>query len=256
MLLKKIKAITPGSRHQLNLDKSLLYNKPLVKSLISREKNKGGRNNTGSISVRHRGGGSRKLLRHVSWLMEDFQGIVTGIEYDPNRSGLIARVFNLKNKNYIYILATKYLYPGTKINIGKNVTDIRIGNRLPIYNIPAGSILSTVGLKKAVYARAAGTSCQLLQKGDIFSKIRIPSGEIKYIKSNVFATIGVISNENHNLQVIGKAGRNRLKGLRPKVRGVAMNPVDHPHGGAGGKPSVTPWGKPTKGQPTKKSKKY
>src|SRR5690606_25854634 len=172
MLLKKIKAITPGSRHQLNLDKSLLYNKPLVKSLIAREKNKGGRNNTGSISIRHQGGGSRKLLRNISWLMNDFQGVVVGIEYDPNRSGLIARVFDLKNKNYIYTLATKYLYPGSIINIGTNVTDIRIGNRLPIYNIPAGSILSTVGLNKAIYARAAGTSCQLLQKGDIFSKIR------------------------------------------------------------------------------------
>src|SRR5690606_14236102 len=169
---------------------------------------------------------------------------------------LIARVFDLEKKSYIYIIATKNLYPGSKIQMGSNVSDIRIGNRLPISNIPAGSIISLVGFKKAIFARAAGTSCQLLQKGSLFSKIRIPSGTIKYIKTDAFATIGMISNENHNLQIIGKAGKNRLKGLRPKVRGVAMNPVDHPHGGGGGKPSVTPWGKPTKGQPTKKSKKY
>jgi len=254
MLLKKLKAITPGLRHQLNSDKTLLYNKPLIKSLIKREKNNAGRNNRGVICIRHRGGGSRKLLRKISWLSNDFNGIVTGIEYDPQRSGLIARVFDLEQKKFIYVLATKNLFPGSRIQMGRNVSDIRIGNRLPIYNIPAGSIISLVGLKKAIYARAAGTSCQLLQKGQLLSKIRIPSGEIKYIKSNAFATIGMISNENHNLQVIGKAGKNRLRGLRPKVRGVAMNPVDHPHGGGGGKPSVTPWGKPTKGQPTKKNK--
>jgi len=252
MILKKKNAITAGSRHQLNVDKTLLYTKPLIKSLLLREKNKGGRNNKGVICIRHRGGGYRKLLRTISWLNSDFKGIVTGIEYDPNRTGLIARVFDLQHKNYIYILATKYLYPGTLINSSAQLTDIRIGNRLPISNIPAGSVLSSLGLDKAIYARAAGTSCQLLQKGENFSKVRIPSGEIKYIKSNVFATIGMISNENNNLQVLGKAGKTRLQGFRPKVRGVAMNPVDHPHGGAGGKPSVTPWGKPTKGKPTKK----
>lgn len=252
MLLKKKKAITAGSRHQLNVDKTLLYTKPLIKSLLLREKKKGGRNNKGVICIRHRGGGYKKLLRTVSWLKHDFSGIVTGIEYDPNRTGLIARVFDLQRKNYIYTIATKYLYPGTLINSSTTLTDIRIGNRLPISNIPAGSILSSLGLNKAIYARAAGTSCQLLQKGEKFSKVRIPSGEIKYINSNVFATIGMVSNENNNLQILGKAGKNRLKGFRPKVRGVAMNPVDHPHGGAGGKPSVTPWGKPTKGKPTKK----
>ena len=254
MLLKKIKAVTAGSRHQLNSNKSLLYNKPLIKSLIKREKNKNGRNNKGSICIRHRGGGSRKLLRQISWLKKDFNGIVTGIEYDPQRSSLIARVFDLDNKRFIYTIATKYLYPGSKISMGKNILDVRIGNKLPLLNIPAGSIISAVGHEKAIYARAAGTSCQLLQKGTTLSKIRIPSGEIKYIKSEAFATIGMISNETHNLQVLGKAGKNRLKGFRPKVRGVAMNPVDHPHGGGGGKPSVTPWGRPTKGKPTKKKK--
>lgn len=254
MILKKLKAITPGLRHQLISDKTLLYNKTLIKALIKRSKNNAGRNNRGIICVRNRGGGSKILLRKISWLKNNFHGIVTGIEYDPQRSGLIARVFDLEKKNFIYIVANKNLYPGSKIQMGQNVSDIRIGNRLPIYNIPAGSIISLVGLKKAIYARAAGTSCQLLQKGTEVSKVRIPSGEIKYIKSKAYATIGMISNENHNLQIIGKAGKNRLKGLRPKVRGVAMNPVDHPHGGGGGKPSVTPWGKPTKGKPTKRGK--
>lgn len=252
MLLRKIKAVTSGTRHQLNSNKSLLYNKPLIKNLIKRKKNKGGRNNSGIICVRHRGGGSRKLIRKISWLKNDFSGVVSGIEYDPKRSGLLARVFDLKNKTYIYMIATKYLYPGSRINMGSNVLDIRIGNKLTLSNIPAGSIISAVGTNKALYARSAGTSCQLLQKGKELSKIRIPSGEIKYIRSNAYATIGMISNNNHNLQILGKAGKNRLKGFRPKVRGVAMNPIDHPHGGGGGKPSVTPWGKPTKGKPTKK----
>ena len=252
MLLKKLKAVTPGMRHQVNSDKTLLYSKPLIKSLITREKNKGGRNNKGIICIRHRGGGVRKLLRTITWQKLGANGIVVGIEYDPNRSGLIARVFDLTSKRFFYVLASKNLFPGTKIQIGHNVTEIKIGNRLPISNIPAGSIISLIGFKKALYARAAGTSCQLLQKGQVLSKIRVPSGQIKFIKSNAFATIGMISNDNHNLQVIGKAGKNRLQGIRPSVRGVAMNPVDHPHGGGGGKPSVTPWGKPTKGKPTKK----
>lgn len=252
MLLKKLKAVTPGMRHQVNSDKTLLYSQPLIKTLIKREKNKGGRNNKGVICIRHRGGGARKLLRTITWQKLGVNGIVVGIEYDPNRSGLIARVFDLKSKQFFYVLASKNLFPGTKIQIGHNVTEIKIGNRLPISNIPAGSIISLIGFNKALYARAAGTSCQLLQKGQVLSKIRVPSGQIKFIKSNAFATIGMISNENHNLQVIGKAGKNRLQGMRPSVRGVAMNPVDHPHGGGGGKPSVTPWGKPTKGKPTKK----
>jgi len=251
MLLKKLKSITPGFRHQLRSEKNLLYKKPLVKALITRQKRKGGRNNQGVICIRHRGGGSRKLLRKINWFKNDLKGIVAGIEYDPQRTGLIARIFDLQTKTFDYILAPKYLVPGSLIQMGTNVLDIRIGNKLPLANIPAGSIISSVGKNKAIYARSAGTSCQLLQKGAVISKIRIPSGEIKYVKSNIFATIGMISNDTHNLQVLGKAGVNRLKGLRPKVRGVAMNPVDHPHGGGGGKPSVTPWGKPTKGKPTK-----
>src|SRR5690606_31485906 len=131
----------------------------------------------GIICIRHRGGGFKKLLRKISWVNHNFIGIITGIEYDPQRSGLIARVFDIEKKKYIYTIATKNLYPGSKIQIGQNVSDIRLGNRLPIVNIPAGSIISQVGNYKAIYARAAGTYCQLLQKGHLLSKIRIPSGE-------------------------------------------------------------------------------
>jgi large subunit ribosomal protein L2 len=257
MILKKKKAITPGLRHQLLSDKTILYKKAPIKSLLNRLKKSGGRNNNGHISVRHRGGGSRSLYRQIDWNTKNLQCIVLGIEYDPNRTSLIARVFDLESKKYKYIVANKYLYPGSKIQSANTPIDIRIGNKLPLLYIPAGSILSAVGsnLKgDSLYARAAGTSCQLLQKGPIVSKIRIPSGKVIYIKSNSLATIGSISNDTHNLQVIGKAGKSRLAGWRPRVRGVAMNPVDHPHGGAGGKPSVTPWGRPTKGQPTVKKK--
>ena len=237
-------------------DKSLLYKKRIPKLLIERLKNYSGRNNNGHITIRHRGGGLRKIYRKIDWQLASLEAIVLGIEYDPQRTSLLARIFDLKNKKFRYILANKYLYPGSKILSGSNISEIRIGYRLPLLKIPAGSILSAVGTKRALYARSAGTSCQLLQKGPLISKIRIPSGEIKFLDSNTFASIGIISNEMHNLQIIGKAGKSRLKGLRPKVRGVAMNPVDHPHGGAGGRPSVTPWGKPTKGKPTKKKKKY
>lgn len=252
MHLKKKNAITPGTRHQVLSDKTTLYTNVKPKNLLVRLKKNAGRNNQGKLTLRHRGGGSRKLYRKISWLTTNFEGIVVGIEYDPCRSSLIARVFDLNEKKYIYILANKSLFPGSKINVGRNLFDIRIGNRLPLLKIPAGSVISSVGLKTAIYARAAGTSCQLLQKGPLLSKIRVPSGEIKFLSSATFATVGSIANEMHNLQVLGKAGKARLKGLRPKVRGVAMNPVDHPHGGAGGRPSVTPWGKPTKGKPTKK----
>ena len=263
MLLKRKKATTPGSRHQLLAEKSLLDKSSPIKTLLSRIIKKGGRNANGHISIRHRGGGNRRLYRNLNWTMKKLQGIVVGIEYDPNRTGLLARLFNLETNEYHYTLANKYMYPGTVVRYAEESIDIRIGNRLPLLYIPAGSIISLVGLNKKnwpLYARSAGTSCQLLQKGSLISKIRIPSGKIVYISSKTLATIGSIANETHNLQVIGKAGKNRLKGWRPHVRGVAMNPVDHPHGGgegktSGGRPSVTPWGKPTKGKPTSKKKK-
>ena len=256
MLLKKKQSKTPSFRHQILSDKTLLYKKKIPKILIKRVPKNSGRNNNGHICIRHRGGGVRKQYRTINWNNSFKEGIVVGIEYDPSRSSLLARIFHLKTKQFSYILANKFLYPGSKISLGSDLTEIRIGNRLPLLKIPAGSIISAVGSKRAIFARAAGTYCQLLQKGPILSKIRVPSGEIKFLNSTTLASIGSISNEMHNLQIIGKAGKSRLKGLRPKVRGVAMNPVDHPHGGAGGRPSVTPWGKPTKGKPTKKKNIY
>lgn len=263
MDLKKLKAVTPGCRHQLIAEKSLLYQESPVKTLLKRIIRKGGRSNTGHISLRHRGGGARRRYRELNWTMTDLESIVIGVEYDPNRSALLARLFDLNRKEYYYTLATKYMYPGTLVRYAEGPIDIRIGNRLPLLNIPAGSIISLVGLNNKnwpLYARAAGTSCQLLQKGPVVSKIRIPSGNILYISSNTFATIGALTNETHKLRVIGKAGKRRLKGFRPAVRGVAMNPIDHPHGGgegrtSGGRSAVTPWGKPTKGRSTRDKKK-
>lgn len=258
MILKKKGKHTPGVRHQLILKKNLLYKNFKLKFLIKRLKKKSGRNSNGHITIRHRGGGSKKLFRLINWYNPTKFSIVVGIEYDPNRSCFIARIFDLDTRTYSYILAVKNMYPGTILKRSKtSAIDIKIGNQMPLLYIPAGSLLSAVGTgqkQKPLFARAAGTACQLLQKGEVVSKIRIPSGKIIYLSSKTLATLGVNSNDVNNLQIVGKAGKNRLKGIRPTVRGVAMNPVDHPHGGAGGRPSVTPWGKPTKGKPTSKTK--
>lgn len=258
MLLKRKKPKTPGIRHQLLSDKTVLYTNNKLKSLLIRKKKNAGRNLNGHITIRHRGGGHKLVVRQLEWSNNPSVNIVVGVEYDPNRSGLLARIFDINTKTYKYTLANKMLYPGSKINISTKGSDIRIGNRMPLLNIPAGSIISCVsaGMTSVpIFAKSAGTSCQLLQKGPLFCKIRIPSGKIKFVTSSAMATLGSIANEMHNLQKIGKAGANRHRGIRPTVRGVAMNPVDHPHGGAGGRPSVTPWGKPTKGKPTVLKKK-
>jgi large subunit ribosomal protein L2 len=259
MYLKKRKPITPGTRHQIVPDKSLLAKDLRVKSLLERVQKHSGRNSFGHISIRHKGGGLRRIYRSILLGSEKLRAIVLGISYDPNRTSYISKVFDLEKQKFNYILSNANLYPGSLIEYGPNV-DLRLGNRKPISGIPTGSILSIVASKlnsKGIYARAAGTSCQLIQKGLETSKMRLPSGKVIEISSQAYATIGSIGNATHKLEVIGKAGRSRLKGIRPSVRGVAMNPVDHPHGGGqgktkGGRPSVTPWARPTKGKPTKK----
>jgi len=251
MLIKK-KPTSPGIRHQLTINKRELYKNKLIKSLSIRKIKTNGRNNNGCITIRHRGGGTKKLIRKLSENLLN-NSIVVGIEYDPNRTAFLARIFNLNTKMFGYVIATKNMYPGTLLQFKENENvDIKIGNRTRLMNLTSGLFINNILINNKRISTAAGTACQLIQKGPLFSKIKLPSGKIKNINSNAIATIGVISNEDNNLKVIGKAGKNRLKGKRPAVRGVAMNPVDHPHGGAGGKPSVTPWGKPTKGKPTKK----
>ena len=257
MLLNKKNPVTPSLRHKLMVNKSLLFSVQRLKNKTFRKKKFAGTNFDGHICISHRGGGAKKIIREITWFKNNFNGIVTGIEYDPNRTSFIARVFDLNTKTYVYVIAQKNLFPGSRIQMGLNHKSIRIGNKLSITQIPAGSIISLVSLnKKMHFAVAAGTSCQLVQKGLTLSKIRLPSGKFIFIDSKSFASIGSVSNDKNNLQVFGNAGTTRHLGMRPRVRGVAMNPIDHPHGGGGGKPSVTPWGKPTKGKPTRKKIKH
>jgi len=183
------------------------------------------------------------------------------IEYDPNRTGFISRIYNYKLKQHFYILAPHNLTRGDYIKSGENVP-IRVGNSLSLINIPVGSIIHNISINlslKGQFARSAGVFGQLIQKNGRFARIKLPSGEQRLVALNNQATLGFVSNINHRYIVLGKAGRSRWKNKRPIVRGVAMNPVDHPHGGgegktSGGRPSVTPWGKPTKGQSTTKFK--
>ncbi len=259
MLLKTKKAITPGLRHQVLLDKSLLSSEKPIKGLTSRIAKSGGRNDLGRITVRHRGGGKRQIYRQLLVGNQELRAVVLGIEYDSNRTAYIARVFDLDRKQFFYVLASENLYPGCLIKCGSGIA-YRIGFRKPLKEIPTGALISNVSQfnnRPGQYARSAGTYCQLIQKSEDYSKVRLPSGEIRLISSDAYATVGIVSNKKQKSIELGKAGRTRYLGRRPIVRGVAMNPVDHPHGGgqgktSGGRPSVTPWGRPTKGQPTRR----
>jgi large subunit ribosomal protein L2 len=186
---------------------------------------------------------------------------VEAIEYDPFRTAYLARIYNNREKKHSYILAPKNLCVGSLVRSGSEA-EIKLGHALPLSRIPVGSLLhnlSTSEGKRGQYCRAAGTYAQLIQKTKNFARVRLVSGEQRLITLNAYASLGVISNENISLNTIGKAGRSRWYGRRPHVRGVAMNPIDHPHGGgegktSGGRPSVTPWGKPTKGPKTSRSR--
>jgi large subunit ribosomal protein L2 len=256
-IFKKIKPVTPSCRGLKIIKKPFLWTKKYLKNLVGLFPRKSGRNSTGRITIRHKGGGHKRLYRMVDFFRKDSCGIVQGLEYDPFRKAFIARIFNNEKKNFSYILAPKNLCVGSFVSSGENA-DFRIGHALPISKIPAGTLihnLSVVKNKKGIYARAAGTYAQLIQKAKGYGRIRMCSGEQRLVPLSAFATLGVVSNENAKLCRLGKAGRSRWKGIRPSVRGVAMNPVDHPHGGgegktSGGRPSVTPWGKPAKGPKT------
>merc|ERR1711904_379636 len=202
-------------------------------------------------------GGHKRTYRSLVNRSNFALSIVERLEYDPNRSAKIARVFSLKSKEHFYIIAPE------KVEKGEN-TKYNLGNTLPLKDMPLGTFIHCIGTNsrfdKPTLQRAAGTFAQLVQKGSSFCVIRLSSGESKKVLPRTLATIGVVSNSDHQQITLGKAGRNRWKGVRPSVRGVAMNPIDHPHGGgegksSGGRPSVTPWGRPTKGQPTRSKKK-
>ncbi len=233
------------------------------KSLLATKKIKAGRNSSGRITVRHQGGGHKKHYRVIDFKRNKFniEGTVKSVEYDPNRSAFIALVVYADGEKR-YILAPDGLTVGSKI-IASNNADIKVGNSLELNSIPVGVLVHNVELqpnKGGQLARSAGVYVQFLGKEGRFAILKMPSGEMRKVLLTCRATIGVVSNIEHSNVKIGKAGRNRWKGKRPSVRGVAMNPVDHPHGGgegrsSGGRHPVSPWGTPAKGYRTRKNKR-
>ena len=261
--MKTFKPYTQTRRHAVLVNKENLWKGSSEKSLTKKYISKAGRNNSGRITSRHRGGGHKKKYRIIDFKRNKFDipASVIRIEYDPIRTAYIALI-EYEDKTKSYIIAADKQKVGDKVQSGEKV-DIRIGNAMPIKNIPVGTVLHNVEIKPgkgAQIARSAGTSVNLLAIDSGKAIIKLSSGEIKNVNENCFATVGTVSNlDNKNIK-IGSAGRKRWLGFRPKVRGVAMNPIDHPHGGgegrtSGGRHPSTPWGKPTKGYKTRKNKK-
>jgi large subunit ribosomal protein L2 len=259
MELTKKLSYTNGVRHQININKSLLSktNKIFKKHTWGLKRFVGRSSLNGRITVRHHGAGCKKKFRFLEFNNIKTTSLLICTMYDPFRNGFISLHFDLLNKQFFNKLSTLNVGPGSIINCGLLNVDLCLGNSTILKNIPAGSLLHSLSITgKSCFSRSAGSFFQILQKNENTCHIRLPSGEIKIVDNNSYGTIGVVSNIKHNLTYIGKSGKNRLKGIRPTVRGVAMNPVDHPHGGRtnGGRPSVTPWGIPTKGKPTVKKK--
>ncbi|WP_139995835.1 50S ribosomal protein L2 [Kurthia sp. Dielmo] len=263
MAIKKYKPTTNGRRNMTSSDfAEITTNKP-EKSLLAAKKRKAGRNNQGKITVRHNGGGHKKQYRIIDFKRnkDGIVGKVATIEYDPNRSANIALI-NYADGEKRYILAPKGLVVGMTIVSGEDA-DIKVGNTLPLANIPMGTTIHNIELKPGKggqLVRSAGTSAQVLGKEDKYVIVRLQSGEVRMILATCRATIGEVGNEQHELIKIGKAGRKRWMGKRPTVRGSVMNPNDHPHGGGEGKAPVgrkspmTPWGKPALGYKTRNKK--
>lgn len=262
MALKQFKPRTPSQRGLVQVDRSELWKGKPCKSLTRGLKKTGGRNNTGRITSWHRGGGHKKLYRFVDFKRNksDVEATVQRIEYDPNRTAFIALV-EYSDKELSYILAPQGLSAGDKV-LSSESADIKVGNSLSLKNIPVGTIVHNVEMKPmkgGQLARSAGSFITLVGKDSGYAQLKMPSGELRIVSLECKATIGVVSNSDQKNTKIGKAGRSRWLGRRPVVRGVAMNPVDHPHGGGEGKTSggrhpVTPWGKPTKGKKTRNNK--
>ena len=265
MGIKSYNPYTPSRRHMTGLDFDVITKSTPEKSLVVSLKKNAGRNNQGKITVRHRGGGSRRKYRLIDFKRNDKDGIpatVAAIEYDPNRSANIALI-EYKDGEKAYILAPQGLKDGDTVVAGKNV-DIKAGNCLPIENIPVGTLIHNIELNPGQggkLVRSAGQSAQLMAKEGTYAHVRLPSGEMRLVLARCRATIGVIGNSDHENIKLGKAGRKRHMGIRPTVRGSVMNPVDHPHGGGEGRAPVghagplTPWGKPALGYKTRKKNK-
>jgi large subunit ribosomal protein L2 len=263
MALKTHKPMTPGMRGLVLVDRSELYKGKPVKTLTEGLTKKGGRNNTGRITARRQGGGHKRRYRLIDFKRRKFDvsATVERIEYDPNRTAFIA-LLKYDDGELSYILAPQRVKVGDKLIAGESA-DIKPGNALPLSSIPVGTIVHNVELKPGKggqLARAAGTYLQMVGRDAGYALLRLGSGEMRMVRSECMATIGAVSNPDQQNIKLGKAGRNRWLGKRPSVRGVAMNPVDHPHGGgegrtSGGRHPVTPWGKPTKGKRTRSNKK-
>ena len=264
MAIKNYKAITNGLRGKSTLDNAEITKTSPEKSLLVTKNKTTGRNNSGKITVRHRGGGVKRKYRLIDFkrIKDGITAKVVGIEYDPNRSANIALI-TYKDGEKSYILAPKGLNVGDIVESGENA-DIKVGNTLPIMNIPVGTVIHNIELrpgKGGQLARSAGNSAQILGREGKYVLIRLASGETRKILGTCRATIGVVGNEDYELVNIGKAGRKRHMGIRPTVRGSVMNPNDHPHGGGEGRAPIgrsgpmTPWGKPALGLKTRKNKK-
>ena len=256
MAMKKFNAYTPSRRNMTVLDYKEITKKTPEKSLLDVKKEKAGRNSYGRITVRHQGGGNRQKYRIMDFKRQKdgMEATVVGIEYDPNRSANIALI-QYEDGVKSYILAPEDLKDGDKVISGKAV-DIKPGNCMEINNIPVGTLIHNIELNPGQggkLVKAAGQSAQLMAKEGKYAHVRLPSGEMRLILANCRATVGVIGNSEYANVKLGKAGRKRHMGWRPEVRGSAMNPVDHPHGGGEGKAPVghagplTPWGKPALG---------
>jgi large subunit ribosomal protein L2 len=263
MALKTYKPTTPGQRGLVLIDRSELWKGRPVKSLTEGLTKKGGRNNTGRITARRIGGGAKRLYRIVDFKRrkEGVPATVERLEYDPNRSANLA-LLKYADGDWAYILAPKGLQAGARV-VSAETAPISVGNCLPLRNIPVGTELHAVEMrpgKGAQIARAAGASVQLIAREGQLATLRLRSGEMRKVPAECRAVIGVVGNGEHSLRKLGKAGAQRWRGIRPTVRGVVMNPVDHPHGGgegrtSGGRHPVTPWGVPTKGYKTRKNKR-
>ena len=264
MGIKHFKPYTPSRRNMTVSDFDEITKKSPEKSLLAKKKKNAGRNSYGRITVRHQGGGNRQKYRIVDFKRkkDDMKATVIGIEYDPNRTSNIALI-KYEDETLSYILAPVGLKDGDKVVSGPN-SDIRVGNSLPIENIPVGTMIHNIELNPGQggkLVRTAGQSAQLMAKEGKYAHVRLPSGEMRLVLSRCRATIGTIGNADHSNIKIGKAGRTRHMGIRPTVRGSVMNPVDHPHGGGEGRAPVghagplTPWGKPALGYKTRKKNK-
>ena len=264
MAIRVYKAMTNGQRQRSVLTSDEITKTTPEKSLVVTKKKTDGRNNQGKITVRHRGGGVKRKYRLVDFkrVKDGITAIVSSIEYDPNRSANIALI-SYKDGEKAYILAPKGLQVGDIVESGENA-DIKVGNTLPIMNIPVGTFIHNVELKPGKggqLVRSAGAGAQILGREDNYVLITLASGETRKILGTCRATVGVIGNEDYSLVKVGKAGRTRHMGIKPTVRGSVMNPNDHPHGGGEGRAPIgrsgpmTPWGKPALGLKTRKNKK-